>query len=256
VWFSWVEAAAVIVLILQIAVPLFSLVAVVGDLEKLRSAVSAATGAISFTFLISGFAAILSVPITYAVAKQLANAARWTWLYWTLVLAPLTLPPPLIGIGLIAVWNWPSAISVYGSVLMPVLAVIARFAPVAVLVGYAQLRRVDPSLLEAGKIFQPNRLKYAVWIKVPLVTPGLVAAGLSMLALSAGELGATLMVIPPGRQTLSIRVYNFMHYGSSTTVASLCLIMVMITLAGGALSLLCVTGWRRGFFGDNHDSGQ
>jgi iron(III) transport system permease protein len=46
--------------------------------------------------------------------------------------------------------------------------------------------------------------------------------------LSLGELGTTLLVIPPGRETIPIKIYNLMHYGADQLVAALCLILIVI----------------------------
>jgi iron(III) transport system permease protein len=57
--------------------------------------------------------------------------------------------------------------------------------------------------------------------------------------LSVGELGTTLLVIPPGRETIVIKIYNLMHYGAEQMVAALCVILIVITLAiSGFLWLL------------------
>ena len=53
--------------------------------------------------------------------------------------------------------------------------------------------------------------------------------------LTAAELGATVLVIPPGVGTLTIKIYNYMHYGKSDAVAGLCLIMLIFSMLGGGL---------------------
>jgi iron(III) transport system permease protein len=45
-----------------------------------------------------------------------------------------------------------------------------------------------------------------------------------------GELGATLLVTPPGKSTLSIRIYTLMHYGAGELVACLSLALVALSL--------------------------
>jgi hypothetical protein len=41
-----------------------------------------------------------------------------------------------------------------------------------------------------------------------------------------------------------MRIYNYLHYGASSDVAGLCLMMAVVTLAAGCLALLALTGWR------------
>jgi len=58
-----------------------------------------------------------------------------------------------------------------------------------------------------------------------------------VIALTAAELGATLIVAPPGRATLTMRIYNYLHYGGTDEAAALCLLMAGLGLAAGAVAV-------------------
>ena len=51
-----------------------------------------------------------------------------------------------------------------------------------------------------------------------------------VFVLCLGELGSTLLTIPPGMETLSLRIYNLMHYGAHDIVAALAAILLGLTL--------------------------
>jgi iron(III) transport system permease protein len=78
-----------------------------------------------------------------------------------------------------------------------------------------------------------------------MLLPGLLAAGGIAFALTTGELGATLLVAPPGQATLTMRIYNFLHYGATGTVAGLCLMMALFSVVAGAFAVLALIGWNR-----------
>ncbi len=107
------------------------------------------------------------------------------------------------------------------------------------------MRRLDPSLWEAARVANVRQVRRLIWVYLPMLAPGLLAAAGLVTALSAGELAATLIVAPPGRATLAMRIYNYLHYGASSSVASLCLVMVMIAVAGGALAAFALKFWSR-----------
>jgi 2-aminoethylphosphonate transport system permease protein len=66
---------------------------------------------------------------------------------------------------------------------------------------------------------------------VPLIAPYLVAAfGLSF-ALSMGELGATVMVYPPGWVTLPVAIFSQTDRGDVFSGAALTMVLVVATLA-------------------------
>ena len=48
--------------------------------------------------------------------------------------------------------------------------------------------------------------------------------------LCMGELGSTLLVIPPGNGTISLKIYTLMHYGANEVVAALSLILIGINM--------------------------
>ena len=244
-WFTWLQRVAVAVLVAQIAVPLISLTTTVGTWKNMTSTIASAHSEISFTFLIAILTAVLCLPVALAAARELIKSDRWRQLRWVLVLVPLAIPPPLIGIGLISIWNRPLFLDVYGSNMMPVLASLARFTPLAAIVLVAQLRRIDPLLIEAARILQVNLSQTWIRVWIPMLAPGLLAAAGIAFALSTGELGATLLVAPPGQATLTMRIYNFLHYGASSTVAGLCLMMAVATLIAAALAMVALVGWSR-----------
>lgn len=245
VWFTWLQRAALALLLIQVTVLVISLVAVVGSLDALTSTIAMAGVEVSFTFWIAIAASLVCIPIAFAAATELERNDWRGGLWWSLVIFPLAIPAPLIGIGLISIWNRPVGIDIYGSPIMPVLAVLARFSPLAALVVYAQLRQIDPLLIDAARIFQTTPLRTWLQIRLPMLSPGFIAAALITFALTIGELGATLLVTPPGFATLTIRIYNYLHYGSSSTVAGLCLMLTIVVLAAGFLVFAIMSAWSR-----------
>ena len=217
---------------------------------------------------VAGAAALLSAPVSALVVWAIRRRPRWGWLFFL----PAALPAPLVGTGLIALWNQPWLGAVYPSLALPVLAALARFTPFAALALLAQMRRVDPLLLEAARIyaariyaartngvraphsgpapaavarlatrvFPPHWWRALLRVQLPLVWPGLGAGMCLVFALTLGELGATLLVAPPGQSTLVLRIYNYLHYGASEGVAGLSLALLLATLAAAGLGLLII----------------
>ncbi len=188
--------------------------------------------------------------VLYSVAVALGAAVAVTMLAMTLVrrtldrrwmlaiLLPFAVPASLIGIGLLVVWNHGATEFVFGSILMPVLASSARFAPIAAATFLVYSRSISTDQLEVAELLQGRGR--ATWWQVyrPLFGPGIVTAFLVVFALSLGELPATLMVAQPGQQTLALRVYNLLHYGASDQVAALCLLLTSLSMAPLGLALL------------------
>ena len=207
-----------------------------GSLQQVGSALRFSAPEIRNTLVIAVCAVLIAIPLALAVSRELIREDWRGKLWWGLVLLPVAVPAPLIGIGLISIWNNSAAAGIYGSFLMPVFASVSRFAPFAAIILFVQLRSLDPSLFDAARVFSRSRIHSLLQVTLPLLAPGLLVASALLSVLTFGELGATLIVTPPGFSTLAIKVYNYLHYGAAHEVAGLCLVMVVVTLAAG----LCV----------------
>lgn len=230
-WFRVVEWAGDGVLAVQMAVMFVALVAVTGSVGALATGVGGGSREILFSGLIAVLAAVFSVPLAVLAAEGAVAGGVRQWLWWLLITLPLAVPAPLVGMGLVSMWNRALPMEVYGTAAMPVLAALSRFVPFSALVMVAQLRRLDPRLLEAARVLRPGWFVTRTRIWLPMVAPGLIAAAAVCFALTIGELGATLIVAPPGRATITMRVYNLLHYGADDQVAGLCLMIVIVILA-------------------------
>ena len=241
-WFISLQYLAIIILSAQILIPIFSLFMDIGHIKNLVNSLASARSEIHYTFWLSFITAIISIPVAFAVAKQLVKSNIEGKLWWFLVTLPLAVPASLVGIGLISIWNRSYLSVIYGSGVMLFLALFARFVPLAAIVILAQLRRIEPLLLDAARVFQVHAIKTWIRINLPMYAPGFVAAACILFALSAGELGATLIVAPPGYSTLTIRIYSYLHYGASESVAGLCFMMALLALTLGLFMVIILRG--------------
>jgi iron(III) transport system permease protein len=244
VWFRRLIHLGVVVLLVQIILPVFTLLWLSGGPGEWVPAIAAAGEEFRYSFSLAFFSALVSIPIAWSASWVLTRLKTATLLGWLIVLAPLALPASLVGLGWLTISQ--NVIFNQGWVLglLPVVTSVSRFAPLAVLILLAQSRRSDHLLFDAARLSQPSAIRRLLFISIPLHAPGLFAAAAVVFVLTLGELGGTLMVVPPGKATLTMRIYNYLHYGATETVASLCLVIaagVLLTAGGAARSWLL---WR------------
>ncbi|NEV61165.1 ABC transporter permease [Thiorhodococcus minor] len=229
------RSGAVMLCLAQVLVPVVSLFLMtpLGDIWVIWSVSLREIGSSLSTSML---AASVSVLLGLLLAPRLASTG---WL--VAVLLPLAAPGSLIGTGLIVLWTLPGLALVHGTVVMPVLADVARFAPLAILIQYVQSKRTDPGLIEAARLYRGNGP--AVWLKVllPLRAQGLAAGFFVVLGLSMSELTANLLVAPPGAQSLIVKIYGLLHYGASQQAAALCLFVLIFSMAS-MIGLLLALG--------------
>ena len=190
---------------------------------------------ILLTLWTSAAAAAAAACLAVLTAGRLVGKAPRNGFLWIAVAAALAVPAPLTGTGLAALAGAPAFAFLREGGAAVVLVSIARFAPFAVLILAAHLRRVDRTLLEAARVFEKNLLRSRLRIDGRLAAPGVLAAAAIVFSLSAGETAATLVVAPPGRETLALKIFSYLHYGAVESVAGLCLFLAGTTLAFGLL---------------------
>jgi iron(III) transport system permease protein len=141
----------------------------------------------------------------------------------------------VVGAGLVALYNNAWTAAVYDSPAMLVLAALARFAPVAAIAVSVTASPLDRGALEASIVTARPARAYRR-VVAPQLLASAVAGGLLVAAFAAGELGATLMVLPPGTSTAVVRAFNLLHYGASEEVAAIALAVAAIGVATALVS--------------------
>jgi ABC-type spermidine/putrescine transport system permease subunit II len=108
------------------------------------------------------------------------------------------------------------------------------------------VRQIPVSWEEAAAVAGASWPRIFARLVVPNLATGLVAAWVVAFIFSFGELGATMLVAPPGEATLPVRVYTMIANAPSRTVASLALMQAGIALLPLALLAVFVrSGGRR-----------
>ena len=253
-WFRILQAGAVFLVAVQILVLFSGLILAAGSPDVFFTSILMAQDELVYSLLIAVLVIIISLPLALAAAQELKRPGVRGAAAWIIILVPLAIPAPLIGIGMITIGNLPVLSAVYPALIMPALVSVVKFAPFAAIVLFIQMRFIDPLLFDAAAVFAKSRSDAWTRIHLPLFAPGLVVSAGILAALTLAELGATLIVSPPGHATITMRIYNYLHYGSSSDVAGLCLMVTVLTLVictGTILTLWWISrGSRTGIDGE------
>ena len=195
--------------------------ALTGD-EATALRVSIETGLLS-----SAVALVLG---TWAALALRRMAATTRGLLQALFFLPSAVPSVSVGLGLLVAFSHPPVL-LNGTVLIVLIAhlvLVSAYTFASVTAGLARLPAdVEPiaASLGARPLYVLRR------VTLPMLAPHLIAAfGLSF-ALSMGELGATVMVYPPGWVTLPVAIFGQTDRGDIFSGAALTMVLVVTTLA-------------------------
>lgn len=239
-WFRALQQGSAALVGIQIIVLFTGLILSIRSPDAFALSVLMAQNELVYSLLTALLVIIISLPLASAAAFELGMPGIRGAAAWIIVLVPLAVPAPLIGIGMITAGNLPVLSAIYPALIMPALVAVIRFAPFAAIVLFIQKRFIDPALFDAAVVFARSRTDALARISIPLFAPGLVVSAGILAALTLAELGATLIVSPPGHATITMRIYNYLHYGSSSDVAGLCLMVTVLTLVVSTTTILAL----------------
>ncbi|MFM1941397.1 MAG: Serine/threonine-protein kinase PknD [Verrucomicrobiota bacterium] len=220
----WVWAATLLCLAFSLVLPLGYLLGSPSTWQELGPALRAGRSAL----LLSGLLAAVTATTVVLLAWSRVRSG-WFALGWITFL----LPGVLIGIGLIVLLNRPWTDAVYHSLVIVVLAWGLRFFGPAWALCRRALGAVDPLLSEAARLEGASTWQHLRWVVVPQAGPMLAAAWMLVYVLCLWDTEVLLLIMPPGGETLALRVFNLLHYGHNGQVNALCLALVGMALLPG-----------------------
>ena len=183
-----------------------------------------------WSIAIGGISALLATLIGTGFAWSLRHREWPRNLAFVLLVIGFVLPGPVVGIWLIHCFNQPanSPLSLLtwcydNTVLVPVLAHIIRVLPLVTLLLWTRMAALPQELLDSSTCEGARWCRQFVWVVLPQCWRAVLAASGVAFIVSIGELATTILVVPPGVSTLSVRIFGLLHYGAEDRVAALCL---------------------------------
>ncbi|CAB3794349.1 hypothetical protein LMG28138_03675 [Pararobbsia alpina] len=181
---------------------------------------------------------VFGVPAAYALARVQFPGKRFVLLIFLL---PLMVPPVTYGI--------PMATAMYRCGLAGTLAgvILANWVPslpFVILVMTPFIEQIDPNLESAARIFGANTFRYFRHVLLPLLVPGMLAAGLLVLVRTIGMFELTFFTAGPGTQTLVVALYYAVFstgVRASQSIDAMAMIYMGITLVWVLIALQFVS---------------
>ena len=142
---------------------------------------------------------------------------------------PSAVPSVSVGLGLLVAFSQPPVL-LNGTTLIVLIAhfvLISAFTYGNVSAGLARLPADCEQVAESLGARPFYRLRR---VTLPLVAPYLIAAFSLSFALSMGELGATVMIYPPGWVTLPVGIFSLSDRGAVFDASALTMMLAAATL--------------------------
>jgi 2-aminoethylphosphonate transport system permease protein len=142
---------------------------------------------------------------------------------------PIAVPSVAIGLGLLIAFN-SRPLLLGGTRWIVILAHFVLVLAFAFSSVSAALDRLNPAYRQAAESLGAGPARVLFGVTLPLLLPALGAAAGLAIALSMGELGATIMVYPATWKTLPVTIFGLTDRGQAFQAAASTTVLLLVTL--------------------------
>jgi ABC-type Fe3+ transport system permease subunit/DNA-binding beta-propeller fold protein YncE len=221
-WRTMIAIVSIGLLSASVAFPLSHLISSASAWKQLGPALAAGHSAFGASLLTSLFGATIAVALALLLARRKWSIAAWL---------PFFIPGVVLGIIIIRVFNQRALSWIYPSLGLVIAALALRYLALPLKAIIQARRSVDPDLLSAARADGASATR-AFWrLELPLLAGPIFFAWYIAYLFCLWDAETLVMIVPPGGETVSLRVFNMLHYGHTDQVNALCLWLVFLALA-------------------------
>lgn len=217
----------VLACVLQLLVPMAVFVWEIRDWRNVWNSVILCSGELAVSAEIAGLAVLTALVLAGPAGVWMADKGLGVK---ALAFFPMAVPSSLVAMGLLHVVNGSLFHWMSQTVYFPALGCAIKYMPFVVLIFMARARRISREELEIARVYAVSGGEYFWRILLPMYRPAILGASVLVFLLTLGEEGITLVLMPPGYETIAVKVYNYLHYGASELVSGFCLLTVLLTV--------------------------
>lgn len=163
-----------------------------------------------------------------ALASRTASAplARFTDALYHL---PIAVPSVVVGLGLLVAFSRPPLL-LNGTKWIVVIAHLVLMVAFTYGTVAAALQRTDDAYADVAASLGASPARVLWQVRLPMLRPAIVSAASLSVALSMGEVGATIMVYPASWRTLPVSVFALTDRGQTFVAAAESLVLLAVTV--------------------------
>lgn len=195
---------------------------------------------VSWSMVIGQLTAIATVGLAYVLAWW-QDSGPVKFLGYSLAIIGLAVPAPILALTVARFFSDShSPILAYlydDTICVTWLVLTLRCFPFAYLLALHAVNSMGTQVLENATLDGLSRLGQLRSIGIRQLFPFLLATWIITFAWTISELSATILTVPPGVNTLSVTMFNLVHYGVEDRLAGISLFVGVIS---GVLAMLGV----------------
>lgn len=144
-----------------------------------------------------------------------------------LAFTPLIIPGLVLGVALSFVYLR-VPLPIYGTLLILLISYTTRYMPYGMKYASAAMAQLSSELEESAMVSGASWAQTFKRVLVPLASSGILAGFIYILIVSFRELSSTILLYSPGKEVLSVLLWEQFENGQLTTLAAIGVGMVLI----------------------------
>ena len=210
---------------------LLPIVPIFGLLQRARfaAAIEWIGPTLANSLLTAGFAAAIITAIALVIGQAIARDSKIGRFVEAASMIAFIVPPGVLGVGLISVWNRAVFRSIYASLAIVTIGFVARYSISGIRTLGASLVRSPRSFEDAARIAGASHAQILFRILTPIHARAVGGAFLVALLFCLRDVETAILYYPPGGETLPVRIFTLEANGPEPVIAALALLQVGLT---------------------------
>jgi iron(III) transport system permease protein len=190
-------------------------------ITALRNSVILGIGAATVVMFLTAVASWVVVR-TRAMGRRLLDMVAFT---------PLVVPGLVLGLALSFVYLR-TALPIYGTLWILLIAYSTRYLPYGMRYASAAMSQTSGELEESAHVCGASWWQTFRRVLLPLASSGILAGWVYILVVSFRELSSSILLYSPGKEVLSILIWEQFENGQFTTLAAIgvCMVAILVVL--------------------------
>jgi iron(III) transport system permease protein len=178
--------------------------------------------------LILGVGSATAVMLMTAVAGWVVVRTNLPgrWLIDNLAFTPLVIPGLVLGVAMLDVYLRLKWLPIYGTLWILFIAYLTRYMPYGMRYAATSMFQIGRELEESAQMSGAGWFQSFRRIVLPLLVPGFVAGWIYIFVVSFRELGSSVLLYSPGKEVLSIAIWQQWQDGLLPQLSALGVMLV------------------------------
>lgn len=178
---------------------------------------------------------LLAAIVAWVVLRTKAPGRRILDL---LAFTPIVIPGLVLGLALAFVYLR-TPLPIYGTLLILLISYCTRYLPYGMRYASSAMAQMSPELEESAAVSGASWFQTFRRVLLPLMSGGILAGWVYILIVSFRELSSTILLYSPGKEVLSVLIWEQFENGQFTTLAALgvCMVTLLVLLVAIAYRL-------------------